>query len=99
MADAMSYRVADERLREIIENTYCWMDEGPILAAELLAARERMAELERDFDLTRDDLATARQRIKDLERGLVEKMDEALKQLPPLRDQRWMLVMKHKETP
>lgn len=70
--------ITDERLREIVDGTYCGFDEGIAIAAELL---------------------TARVRIKNLENGLVEQMDKALKQLPSLADQRWMLVMKHKDTP
>lgn len=46
-----------------------------------------------------DELDALRARIKDLEKGLVEQMDKALKQLPSLADQRWILVMKHKDTP
>jgi hypothetical protein len=38
--------ITDERLREIIENTYCCLDEGPLLATELLAARARIKQLE-----------------------------------------------------
>lgn len=40
--------ITDERLREIVVNgTYCGLDEGHSIADELLAARARIAVLER----------------------------------------------------
>lgn len=71
--------ITDERLREIVVNgTYCGLDEGQAIAAELLAARAR---------------------IKSLEGCLVDRMAEAIDKIPSLSDARYMLVLKHKETP
>ena len=44
----MADPITDERLREIVDKTYCRLDEGEEIAAELLAARARIAKLEQE---------------------------------------------------
>lgn len=42
--------ITEERLREIIDGTYCGFDEGIAIAAELLAARAEVERLRADLD-------------------------------------------------
>jgi hypothetical protein len=47
----MTNKITDERLREIVEGTYCAFDEGGLLATELFAARKEIETLKSELDL------------------------------------------------
>ncbi len=80
----MADRITDERLREIVST--------PLSLAPAVCDYV-------DAWYFAAELLAARDRIKQLESCVVDRMAEALKKLPPLSDARFMLVRKHKETP
>lgn len=99
--------ITDERLREIVEGTYCGFDEGSAIAAELLAARAEIERLREDGNTTAMDLVDER----DAARADLREAMELLRAhgMPP----DWItvgdaadwnrrygaLLAKHKETP
>lgn len=93
--------ITDERLREIIENTYCCLDEGPLLAAELLTARAEIERLREDGNTTAMDLVDERDAARADLREAVEliRLTCSGYESPEWKEQAAELLDRHKETP
>lgn len=65
--------LTNERLQEIVRRTYCRLDEGESMAAELLASRKQIESLKNELDLANKmhDVAV---KERDYERRVVKSL-------------------------
>ena len=105
----MADPISDERLRKIIEGTYCGFDEGAAIAAKLLAAQGHRDRLAATLVDVQRELLAARAEVERLRADLLEalrllgQVNEGDMPKDLLSTFRWLdardaLLAKHKET-
>lgn len=99
-------KITDDRLKEIVDKTYCRLDEGESMAAELLALRSRVGWLDhldtpegRAMHVTEGVRVENEQLRADLRKAIKLIGDAwACQESDDWRNEAWELIEKHRNT-